>query len=110
MEEEKKGELEKTLTVRSKRQMRRLLFDEVLFIESLGDYVKTNLTNNETVVTKEKISHLEARLPEAFVRIHRSFIVNKHKVSAFNREMLTIGNQSLPISRKYKNSARINYP
>ena len=105
LEEEKKRELEKSLTVRSKRQMRTLLFDEILFIESLGDYVKINLTNNETVVTKEKISHLEARLPQAFVRIHRSFIVNKHKVSAFNREMLTIGNQSLPISRKYKNSA-----
>ena len=104
LEKEKEKELEKYLTVRSKRQMRTLLYDEILFIESMSDYVKINLANNEVVVTKEKIGKLETRLPEMFVRIHRSFIVNKHKVSVFNKEMLTIGDQSLPISRSYKNT------
>ena len=85
--------------------MRTVLFDEILFIESMSDYVKINLANNEVVVTKEKISRLEARLPEMFVRIHRSFIVNKNKVTVFNKEVLTIGDQTLPVSRSYKNSA-----
>jgi len=105
LEKEKEKELDKSLTVRSKRKMRTLLFDEILFIESMSDYVKIHLANNEVVVTKEKIGKLETRLPEMFVRIHRSFIVNKHKVIVFNREMLTIGDQSLPISRSYKNTA-----
>ena len=105
LEKEKKKELEKSLTVRSKRQMRTLLFDDILYFESLSDYVKINLVNHETVVTKEKISKLELRLPEMFVRIHRSFIVNKHKVTVFTRESLTIGEQILPISRSYKNEA-----
>ncbi len=105
LEKEKKKELERSLTVRSNRQMRRLLYEDILYIESLNDYVKIHLASNEIVITKEKISHLEARLPEMFVRIHRSFIVNKHKVSFFNKELLTIGEQSLPISRTYKNTA-----
>jgi two-component system response regulator LytT len=105
LEKEKRKALEKSLTVRSKRQMRSLLFDEILYIESLSDYVKIYLTSKEIVITKEKISRLEERLPEMFVRIHRSFIVNKHKVSSFNKEMVTIGNQPLPLSRTYKNRA-----
>ncbi len=105
LENEKKKALEKSLTVRSKRKIRTLPYDDILFIESMSDYVKINLASNEVVITKEKISKLETRLPEMFVRIHRSFIVNKHKVTVFNREKLTIGDQSLPISRSYKNTA-----
>ena len=105
LEKEKKKNQIKSLMVRSNRQMRNLPLEEILFIESMDDYVKIHLTNDEVVITKEKISTFETKLPETFVRIHRSFIVNKHKVSAFNKETLTVGNQTLTISRSYKKIA-----
>lgn len=105
LNKEKLKEQEKTFTVRSDRQMKTLLYDKVLFIESLGDYVKINLQDGETITTKEKISKLADRLPDFFVRIHRSFIVQKHNVTSLTRESISIGELSLPISRTYKNKA-----
>lgn len=57
------------------------------------------------VSSKEKISHLEKELPESFIRIHRSFIVNREKVSSFNREEVILGEIELPISRSYRAKA-----
>ena len=94
-----------SFSVRSDRQMKTLLYEDVLYIESMADYVKINLQSGETIVTKEKISKLDDRLPDFFVRIHRSFIVHKNKVSSLNKETLTIGEQSLPISRTFKKTA-----
>lgn len=105
MNKEKLKEQEKSFTVRSNRQMKTLLYDNILYIESMGDYVKINLQDGETIVTKEKISKLMSRLPDFFVRIHRSFIVHQHKISALTRESINIGELSLPISRTFKNTA-----
>lgn len=102
---EKVKNLDKSFTVRSDRQIKNLIYDEVLYIESMGDYVRINLQSGETVITKEKISKLEERLPEIFVRIHRSFIIHKHKVSSLTKESLSIGELSLPISRTFKKEA-----
>ena len=52
--------------------------------------------------SKEKISHMEEYLPEGFIRIHRSFIVNRSKISTFSREHVVVGGMELPVSRSYK--------
>ena len=45
---------------------------------------------------------MEKYLPDGFLRIHRSFIVNRSKISTFSREYVIIGEKELPISRSYK--------
>jgi DNA-binding LytR/AlgR family response regulator len=61
--------------VRADRKMVKINFDKVTFIESIGDYIKIHL-DDETIVTREKITMIESRLPKKyFLRIHRSFIV-----------------------------------
>lgn len=89
-------------TVRSNRQISRVQIAEVLYIESLADYIRIHMDNGSVVQSKEKISHMESSLPGSFVRIHRSFIVNKEKVNTFSRENVLIGSINLPISRTYK--------
>jgi len=81
--------------------MKLIELNDVLFIESLSNYVKIH-TKIETVITKEKISKLEERLPINFIRIHRSFLVNKNYVDNFGKEKLTIAERQLNISRTYK--------
>jgi len=56
------------------------------------------------VVTKEALSSFEAKLPMEFLRIHRSFIVNTDKVTAFTKVDVEIGKTELPIGSSYKDS------
>ncbi len=101
-----KGKYEKgTFTIRSERKERTITYDEVLYIESLNDYVKIHLANGESPTTKEKISNLEERLPDQFVRIHRSFLVNKYAIASFNKEEVEVNAEVLKISRTYKKAA-----
>lgn len=93
------------LNIRSDRRSSRLYFDHILYIESMADYILIHLEHGEEVRSKMKISHLERELPVNFVRIHRSFIVNKAKVTSYSRESLELGGKELPISRTYKNKA-----
>jgi DNA-binding LytR/AlgR family response regulator len=89
-------------TIRSNRQTAKIRFDELLYIESLGDYIEVHLLDGSEVSSKEKISHMEHTLPDGFLRIHRSFIVNRDKISSFSREHVMMGETELPISRSYK--------
>ncbi len=90
--------------VRSERKIIKLPVSRILFIESLKDYVKIHL-ENETIITREKISVLENKLPEnQFVRTHRSFLVSSNKIKAFTSEIIEVANCEIPIGRSYKNA------
>lgn len=104
--EEEQSKLKKGyITIRSDRKNKRIELNSLLYIESLADYIQLNMENGGEVVSKVKISHVEKKLPESFVRIHRSYIVNKDKVSSFNREEVFLGNIELPVSRSYRQTA-----
>ncbi|MDF1570407.1 MAG: LytTR family DNA-binding domain-containing protein [Bacteroidales bacterium] len=90
------------ITVRSERKLRQISLDTILFLESMADYVKIFLDTGETVVTREKISTLHSRLTGRFLRIHRSYIVNRDRLDSYNREEVTTGGRLLPVSRTYK--------
>lgn len=101
--QEKQLKMEKGyITVRANRRTSRIEFDQLLYVESMADYIKIHLADGGEVVSKEKISHMEEELPDTFLRIHRSFIVNKSKISSYNREELIIGEIELPVSRSYR--------
>lgn len=88
--------------VRSDRKMIKVRFPEILFIESLSDYVKIHI-KDKTVITRETISNIEAKLPQKdFMRIHRSFIVNLSGIDSFTHEDIQISGKEVPISRSYK--------
>lgn len=88
--------------VRSDRRMLKIDFQDIIFVESYSDYIKIHL-ENKTIVTRETISAVEAKLPRnKFMRIHRSFIISLANISSFTNEEITINKKSLPISRSYK--------
>ncbi len=85
------------------KKMIRTKMADVLYIESIKDYVKVK-TGEREIVTQQKISYLEESLPrEQFLRIHRSFIVNLEKIDAYSATDVEIGKHSIPIGRNYKN-------
>lgn len=88
--------------VRSERKMIKINFDEIDYIESLGDYVKIYSLSG-TVLTRETMSNIEAKLPtDKFLRTHRSFIVSMSKISSYTNEFIEVSNKAIPISRSYK--------
>ena len=100
--EQKKDTSDPHLYFRSDRKMIKVSLEEILYIESLKDYIKV-VTPTKAIITKHSISSLEETLPkDRFVRIHRSFIVSLNKIESFNSEMIEIGKKEFPISRMYK--------
>ena len=101
--EEKQSQIDKGyFTVRSNRQASRVHFEELRYIESLADYILIHREGGGPIRSKEKISHMEDILPDHFIRIHRSFIVNIKKISSYTREYVLLGEIELPVSRTYK--------
>lgn len=90
------------LFVRAERKNIKVYLHEILYLESLKDYVRIVTTANK-ILTKETLTHFEESLPEErFLRVHRSFLVAKDKISAFSTDGLEIGKASIPVGRLYK--------
>jgi len=80
----------------------KVFLDEILYIESMKEYIRVN-TKNKSVLTKFKLSEVDELLRENnFLRIHRSFIVAKDKIEAFSATEVELGGKQLPIGRSYK--------
>jgi DNA-binding LytR/AlgR family response regulator len=80
----------------------KIYLDEILFIESIRDYVKIT-TNGKSILTKFQLNEIEDKLSKTdFLRIHRSFIVARDKISAFSANDVEVNNKSIPIGRSYK--------
>ena len=95
---------EESFFVRSEKKMVRINLHELLFIESVRNYVILHLADKSQVKTLSTISHIEERLPEnVFIRIHRSFIVAKNRIRKVSSTELQLENRILPIGRHYRN-------
>jgi len=90
------------LYLRVDRRMRKVLTDDILYLESRKDYVKV-ICRQETFVIKHTLGALENMLSEHhFLRVHRSFIVATLKITSFSAQRLLLGQTYLPIGRLYK--------
>lgn len=80
----------------------RIPMHTILYIESQRENVKI-VTDSKTIVTRYPISELEKELPaSAFIRIHRSFMVNRSKIDFIDANDVEIAGKELPIGRSYK--------
>ena len=91
------------LYIKMDKKILKVYLDKISYIESQKDYVRIVLEDDNDVVTKQKISYLEQRLPSGqFLRIHRSYIVAVNKITAFSSINIEIDKIELPIGRSYK--------
>ena len=99
------------LYFRSDRKMIKVFIEDIIYIESLKDYIVIHRQNNEDLKVKHTISAVEKMLPSnQFLRIHRSFIVALKKVTAFTINDVEIGRIELPIGRSYPEVNKILSP
>ena len=81
-----------------------LLPEEIRYIESNDKEVMVYATEGRRFRNKTGISQWESILGDGFVRIHRSYLVNRAAITSVGPDSLTASGQTLPISRKYRNS------
>lgn len=83
------------------KKMIRVSFDEILYIESLKDYVRVMTIAGE-LITHHNLSGITQLLPASlFIRIHRSFTIAHRHVKALVGNTIEIGEAKLPIGRNY---------
>lgn len=79
----------------------KVFYNDILYLESLKDYVSI-YTSAGRIVTKDTIKRYVEALPKNFVRIHRSFIVNRKHITAFTQNDVEIGKKEIPIGVSYR--------
>jgi DNA-binding LytR/AlgR family response regulator len=85
----------------SKKKVK-VFLDEILYIESLKEYIRI-VTTNKSILTKFQLGQVEELLARNnFLRVHRSFIVAKDKIDAFTATDVEISGKQIPIGRSYK--------
>src|SRR5687768_15246082 len=81
----------------------KILFSEILYIESQREYIKIVTTKKE-FISKMGTQEIEELLPPSqFKRVHRSFIVAVNKIESYTAEMVEVNGVSIPIGRDYRN-------
>jgi len=87
---------------RADRKMVKVMLKDILYLESMKDYVKVVMTDG-ALITRQSITSVEAMLPDKwFIRSHRSFIVSLAHIRSFNNELIEIGKAEIPIGKLYR--------
>ncbi len=92
------------LVLKSEYKNVTLSVDSILYVESIDNYIKVHLADGASVLSKIPLRSIEKQLPQGeFIRIHRSFVVARHRIARFTRSEVTLEKSgiSLPVGKKY---------
>jgi DNA-binding LytR/AlgR family response regulator len=82
----------------------RINFNEILYVESIKDYVNIK-TENEEIIYLETLKSLENKLPKNFARVHKSYIINLDKIEKFEtKTIFLVSEKEIPIGETYKSN------
>lgn len=88
--------------VQADRKTIRVELDEILYVEGVKDYVRIVLPDQK-ILTKSSIGNFFEMLPyPRFLRVHKSFLVNRNKITAYTAHDVEIGKIEIPIGRVFK--------
>jgi len=92
----------KFIYIQDGKNIFKILYDDVLYFEGYGEYVKV-ITAGKNYIVRDSLTEFENRFStEYFIRIHKSYIVNVQKITGFNTIQVILKNVQLPIGRIYR--------
>jgi DNA-binding LytR/AlgR family response regulator len=96
-------EKQRCLYVRSEYALVKIQFAEILFLETMGDYIRIRRRNKGSVLTLMSMIKMMERLPaNEFVRVHRSYIVPWDKIDSVRARTINIGSVEIPLGTRYE--------
>ena len=90
-----------TIEVKADKKTYKLNPDEIIFIESVEDYVKIH-TNEQRLLVHLRMHQMEEKLQDGFLRIHRSYLINKKHIVAYSSSEIELRGYNLPIGRTFR--------
>ncbi len=92
------------LFLKSEYKVRRIRFENILYIEGLKDYIRVFIAGEpKPILSIGTLKTMESRLPATkFMRVHRSFIVNLDKIETIERSRIIFGKEYIPVGDQYK--------
>lgn len=97
------SQAEEAIVVRVDYSFLKISLDSILYLESIGDYIKIHLTNGRPAVTRITMKTMADMLPaKQFVRIHRSYIVSLPQVTRVRSKLVEVDGKELPLSSRYE--------
>lgn len=95
-----------TITVKSGYDLHKLNYSDILYIESDSEYVVFYLADKK-IMSYQTLKSLEKLLPDhLFMRVHRSYIVNREKVTGLKSKDLLLNNIKIPVSTTYYDTVK----
>lgn len=90
------------LTIKADRKLYRIPFEDILYCQAYGDYVKI-IANDKQLLPKTTLAKLSKQLPsDQFIRVHRSYIIAWDQVKYMEGNQVKIGAVLIPIGQQYK--------
>lgn len=100
---EAKAEEPTFIFFKADKKIHKFYFTDILFIEGSGNYVKIHTQHEKPLMILEKLTELQVKLPQnQFIRVHKSYIVNVSHIQKIEGNMLSIKQNTIPISATYK--------
>ncbi|MCB2195678.1 MAG: LytTR family DNA-binding domain-containing protein [Bacteroidetes bacterium] len=91
------------LFVKADYKIQRINLTDIVYIESMREYVQIVLKDSKPVMTLMSLKSLEEKLPKKhFMRVHRSFIVNLNKIKTVERSRIIFEKKYVPVSEQYR--------
>jgi DNA-binding LytR/AlgR family response regulator len=81
----------------------KVMFKDIHYLVAEGNYTSV-ITASGKLLTRMTFSDMETMLPPSFVRVHRSYIVNRDHIQKIERHQVTIGPNIIPVSDNYRNA------
>ena len=90
------------LIVKADKRFHKVFFDQILFIESMDDFIRIH-TPDTRLDVYDRLIGMEAKLAAGrFLRVHRSYLVNRLKIDSFSTSEIFIGEFEIPIGKSYR--------
>ncbi len=92
------------LFLKSEYKIRRINFNDIVYVEGLKDYIKVYVQNiDKPIMSLNSMKSIEEKLPsDKFMRVHRSYIVNLQRIDTVERSRIVFGKTYIPVSDQYK--------
>lgn len=94
---------EKYLQVRSEYSLIKIAFTEIIYIETLDDYIKIHLLGKKPILTLMSMKNVLEKLPEQeFIRVHRSYIIPINRIESVRGKTINLGITEIPIGKSHE--------
>ncbi len=89
------------LTIKSGYDLHKISYNDIIYIESDSEYVNYHLTGGKKIMAYQSLGKLAKTLPDTFMRVHRSYVIHKAKVTGLKGRYLLLSDKSIPVSDSY---------